>query len=439
VARFSYTRPMLARVCLFGVLSLAAEGPSFASPTPGDAAMPGRSQAGTRLRVFLDCGNCFADFLRDEITWVDFVRQPQDADVHILSSDRETGGGGRELVLRFVGRGRFADAATELRVVSQVAASENERRAQVLRTVAVGLLGYAAREGLPSGLDISVRPQAAVAPRQAPAAGDRWNLWVFSVGTGASLDAEEANREVQWNLNLTADRITDRWKLAFGAGFDEQRQTFDLDEDDPLEVKRTERNAEWFVARSLGPHWSLGFDGEAESSTFDNTSFSVDAAPAVEFSVFPYEQYATRQLVVQYQLGVEHARYTEVTLFDRLKETRARHELSANLDQRQPWGSVEAGIEWSQYLHDRSKYRLEVDGELSLRIVRGLSVEFEANASRIRDQLSLPRRSATSEEVLLRLRELQSGYEVSLSVGVTYSFGSLFNNVVNPRFGDRGN
>ena len=422
----------LRRLCLLGLLLNPLEAAAEAQQAAGGTSPP----AGARLRVFLDC-DCFEAYLRDQIAWVDFVRQPQDADVHLLSSDRETGGGGRELVLRFVGRGRFADVVTELRVVTQVAASENERRAQVLRTVAVGLLGYAARDGLPSGLDITVRPQASVASRLA--AVDRWNQWVFSVGTGASLDAEEANREVQWNLNLTADRITDRWKLAFGAGVDEQRQTFDLDEDDPLEVRRTERNAEWFVARGLGPHWSLGFDGEVESSTFDNTSFSMDAAPAVEFSVFPYEQYATRQLVVQYQAGVEHARYTEITLFDRREETRARHELSANLSQRQPWGSIEAGIEWSQYLHDRSKYRLEVDGELSLRIVRGLSVAFEANASRIRDQLSLPRRSATSEEVLLRLRELQSGYEVSLSVGVTYSFGSLFNNVVNPRFGDRGN
>jgi hypothetical protein len=40
--------------------------------------------------------------------------------------------------------------------------------------------------------------------------------------------------------------------------------------------------------------------------------------------------------------------------------------------------------------------------------------------------------------VLLQLRELRSGYEVRFSFGVRYSFGSLFNNVVNPRFGNRG-
>lgn len=426
---------MLARVCLLGLLSLTAASTAFASTREPER--PGRGQVTARLRVFLDC-NCFADFLRDEITWVDFVRQAQDAEVHLLSSERETGGGGRELVLRFVGQGRFQDVTTELRVISEVAAPENERRAQVLRTVSVGLLGYAARESLPPGLDVAVRPPVSSTPVVAPA-GDIWNLWVFNVSTGASLESEETNRDAQWNLRLTADRVTERWTLAFGARFDEERETFDLEDEEPLEVRRTERNVEWFVARGFGRHWSAGLDGELESSTFGNTSFSLAAAPAVEYSVFPYEEYATRRFVVQYQIGLEHARYTEPTLFDRLQETLARHEWSADLDQRQPWGSLEAGIEWSQYLHDRSKYRLEIDGELSLRIVRGLSVQFDARASRIRDQLSLPRRSASPEEVLLRLRELQSGYEVNLSIGVSYTFGSLFNNVVNPRFGNRGN
>jgi hypothetical protein len=76
-----------------------------------------------------------------------------------------------------------------------------------------------------------------------------------------------------------------------------------------------------------------------------------------------------------------------------------------------------------------------VSGDLSFRIVRGLSFTVEGSASRVRDQLSLPRRNATDEEVLLRLRELQSDYELEFNIGFTYSFGSLFNNVVNPRFG----
>src|SRR5690606_35425194 len=145
-----------------------------------------------------------------------------------------------------------------------------------------------------------------------------------------------------------------------------------------------------------------------------------------------------RQLRIAYAVGAEHSRYLEETLLERMRETRPLHELSVTLDQRQPWGTLQVGMEWSQYLHDLTKTRLEVDGELEFRVVRGLSIEINGQASRIRDQLSLPRRGAEPEEVLLRLRQLASGYEVGLSVGFNYSFGSIYNNIVNPRFGGGG-
>jgi hypothetical protein len=391
----------------------------------------------TRLRVFLDCFDCFSDYLRDEIRWVDFVRQPQDADVHILSSSQTTGGGGREVVLRFVGANRFQGIDHEHRAVTIAGDTEDARRRAILRTVLVGLLDYLSHEGLPQELDIDVSTTRA--GRQAPApADDPWNLWFFRLSAGGSLDAEESNRQSRWDVSFSGDRVTEHWIFAFGIEADQENETFDLDEDDPFDVTQRERSVDWFVAKSLGPHWSFGLDGRIESSTFGNTEFSATLAPAIEYSVFPYRDYATRKLVIQYEIGAERARYNEITLFDKLEETLGRHEMSLRLDQRQPWGSLDAGVEYSQYLHDRKLYRLEVDGEVSLRIARGFEVDIEGSASRIRDQISLPRRGATPEEVLLRLRELQSGYEVSFSIGISYSFGSLFNNVVNPRFGRGG-
>lgn len=402
---------------------------------PAAAQTPDRlPRQAERLRVFIDdCGfGCFEDYLRDEITFVDFVRQAQDADVHLLSTSTDTGGGGRELVLRFVGRGRFAGHDEELRVVTLAGDTENMRRAQVRRTVEVGLLAFMAREGIPAGVAVSVEAERSEAEEPVE---DPWNAWLFSIRTSADYQAEESAKDRSIDINLGADRITEAWKLTFGASLDYSTEEFNLDEDEPLKAVRKERDADWFIARSLGPHWSAGFDGRVESSTFGNTKFSYDMAPAIEYSVFPYEEYATRQLRLQYAVGVRHAEYNEITLYGKLGETHPVHEASITLDQRQPWGSLEARLEFSQYLHDPKFYRLEVSGDLSFRIIRGLSLTLEGRASRVRDQLSLPRRGATDEEVLLRLRELQSSYELEIDIGFTYSFGSLFNNVVNPRFG----
>lgn len=394
------------------------------------AAQPAR-EADERLRVHLDCA-CDGEFLRSEMPWVDFVREPQDADVQVLSSSNPTGGGGRELVLRFVGRERFADVRQESRVMSVAADPDDVTRRRVRDAISVVLLSLLGRDGRAGSLSVTVRDTAG-GPRLRES--DPWNSWAFRLSGEGALQSEETKRERSWEFEATADRVTERWKLSFRVGFEQQREQFDLDEDEPLEVVRRERQFDWFLAKSLGEHWSLGVDGDTESSTFDNVRFLASALPAVEFNLFPYSQYATRQLRVEYAVGVQQTRYNEVTLLGRLRETRGRHELSVTLDQRQPWGTVEAGAEWSQYLHDLARTRFEVQGSLTVRLARGLALEIEGSASRIRDQLFLPRRDATAEEVLLRLRQLQSGHEAEVSVGFTYSFGSLLNNIVNPRFG----
>lgn len=406
--------------------------PSRADAQAPESAAGQKAPATARLRVFLDC-ECFQDYLRDEIRFVDFVHQPQDADVHILSTTSETGGGGRETVLRLVGRGRFTGQDQELKAISQTAESDATRRERIRRTVEVGLAAYLAREGLPANLSIDVAGEREEGDRRQ--AGDPWNSWVFSIRGSADFNIEETQRDRSWDISAGADRITEAWKITIGTRFDKEVEEFDLDEDEPLKAVRHDRSASWFIARSLGPHWSVGLDGEVESSTFGNTKFAWDTSPAIEYSVFPYSEYARRQLRFAYAVGVAHARYNEITLYDRLDETHPLQQGEMAFERQEPWGSIDARLDFSQYLHDLSKYRLEVGGELSWRITRGLSISMDGSISRVRDQLSLPRRDATQEEVLLRLRELQSAYEIQFDIGFTYSFGALYNNVVNPRFG----
>ncbi len=407
-----------------------------ANPGDGQEPRPAPLPADRQLRVFLDCsGDCFSEYLRSEIAFVDYVRDRAEADVHLLITRTSTGSGGREYTAQFIGTGRFAGTERSLKAITTTSDSEDIIRRQLATTVRIGLLFFIAQDGVPQRLDLAVT----LGSEQARPAvtGDRWNNWVFSLRGEASLDGEESRREMQLGGSISADRITPDWKITLGAEIEHQRERFNIDEEDeePFEVERRERNFRWLVVKGLGEHWSAGATGEVESSTFTNTSLSVSASPAIEYNVFPYSQYTRRQLRILYALGPRSLNYYEETLFLKTEETLVRHELSATFDQRERWGSLEARVEWSQYLHDLDLSRLEADGEVSLRIARGLSVSAEVNASRIRDQLSLPARGATPEEILLRLRQLSSGYEYSFSFGLTYTFGSIFSSVVNPRFG----
>ena len=388
-----------------------------------------------RLRVFLDC-DCFDDYIRTTVTFVDYVRDRESADVHVLGQSRETGGSGREYSLNMVGVGRLAGVDLDLRAVTAASDTEDTRRRAVESALEAGFLAYLAKSGLPAALTIDVDTGDAVP--QAKADDDRWNAWVYSLRGSGELEAEESSREWNWGVSASADRVTERWKMSFGLSADQTREEFDLDEDEPVTSRRHSRGFDMLIVKSLGPYWSAGVIGEAGSSSFDNLRLQASISPAVEFSFFPYEDYARRQLTATYAIGPRHNRYYEETFFEQTSETRAHHELEIRFDQREPWGTLEAAVEGGQYLPDTGQYRIEVNGDVSIRIVRGLSLSLQGSASRIRDQIALQKRGATEEEILLRLRQLRSGYEYRFDIGFTYTFGSIFNNVVNPRFGGGG-
>ena len=390
--------------------------------------------APARLQVFLDCpSGCYADYLREEIRFVDFVRDRVNADVHALISTTGTGAGGNEYAVSLIGARSFQGTDRAVRAVTRPSDTEDTQRRHLLNTVRLALLEYLARDGVPQNLTVDVRladPAAGAVPR-----ADPWNNWVFSLRGSASFEGEESQKERQVSFDGSADRITLDWKTTFGIQFEQETEEFDLDEDDPVSVERHEREFDWLLVKALGEHWSVGARGEIESSTFDNTKIRYAAAPAIEYNFFPYSAYTRRQLRTLYALGARHQEYYEETLFLKTEETLPEHELALTYDQREPWGSVQGRLQWSQFLNDLAKNRLEANGELSWRIVRGLSISAFASASRIRDQISLRRRGATQEEVLLELRELQSGYEYDFSLSLTYTFGSIFSSIVNPRFG----
>jgi hypothetical protein len=409
-------------------------GAPAAAASRSPEARPQQAQPRAQVAVFLDCQtNCFQDFLRSEITFVDYVRDRNEADVHALVTSIETGSGGREYTIALTGLRTFQGVTHALKTVTTPSDPPDVIRRQLATTLRIGLLNYVARDGVPQGLEVDVA--LGTEQRRPAVAGDRWNNWVFSLRGSASVEGEESNRELQFGGSIGADRITPDWKITLAGELDHRREEFDLDEDAPVSVERREREFRGLVVKALGEHWSAGAGGEIRSSTFSNTAFVAGIAAAVEFNVFPYATYAHRQLRVNYLIGVDRARYNEETLFGKTEETLPNHEIAMVFDQNERWGSLEASVEWSQYLHDRGKYRIETDGEVSWRVARGLSISAEGRASLIRDQLSLPRRGATPEEILLRLRQLRSGYDYDFRFSLTYTFGSIFSAVVNPRFG----
>ncbi len=93
-------------------LCLALSLPAFTVAQEVDAPPQGEA-----LRVFLDCNAsaCYDfNFFRTEIDFVNWVRDREDSDVHLLITGQRTGGGGWSSDLFFIGRGRFEGRADTL-------------------------------------------------------------------------------------------------------------------------------------------------------------------------------------------------------------------------------------------------------------------------------------------------------------------------------------
>ena len=120
-------------------------------------------------------------------------------------------------------------------------------------------------------------------------------------------------------------------------------------------------------------------------------------------------------LTLQYTVGHDYHRYREVTIYGKLHEQLLDHRAEVGLSLRQPWGTRTAQFKFSQYLNDPSKvHRSARSAAPNIRIFKGFSVNFFGEFSRTRDQIYLPRGEASTEEILLRQRQLADRLPVLL-------------------------
>lgn len=383
------------------------------------------------LRVFLDWPGADMAFFRAEIPFVELVPRLEDAQVHVVIKPERVGDKDG-FALSFAGLREFQGENNALTYVPLPLVKPEDVNKGLAGMVKIGLLRYAAKT--PVSKDLSVRFLDQTKPTSVI---DKWDFWVFSLSANAFLMGETQYKDWSTYGSVSASRVTPELKIRTSVYGNREKMWFDLG-DDIYESSSHGYGFSGLIVWSLGKHWSAGAFLSAESSTYSNLKLSVSAAPAIEFNFFPYSESTKQQFRVLYRIGYSGIRYNEETIFLKTSEGLLQESLSWAYEVKRPWGSATLQLQGSHFFHDFSKNRVELEGEVSFRIWRGLSFEVDGNYTRIRDQLALQRGGATYEEVLLRQKQLATGYDYSFSVGLNFSFGSTRSNVVNPRFGNGG-
>jgi hypothetical protein len=384
----------------------------------------------TAPRVFLDCGNCDLDFIKTEITFVNYVRDSKEAQVHILITTQETGSGGTEHTLTFIGKQDFSGMNDTLKYVSRQSDTEDNIRKGLVRVLKMGLIRYVAKTPLAEKLSLTIQEKKIPAP-----VVDKWNSWVFSISTNSYLNGEKSRSYISLWGKLSAKRITPDWKVDLAVNGSYNEDKFKLDQETISSISKS-GSVSGFVVKSINDYWSFGVYGEIFSSTYSNRKYSLEFEPAVEYNFFPYSESTCRQLRLDYWAGYKFSRYYQETIFDKISESLFLEVLQITLEVKQTWGSVNTSLQGSHYFHDFRKNQLVLNNELSLRLFKGLSLDLSGSIQVIHNQLSLPKGNASYVDILLQRSQLATQYYYYTSIGLSYTFGSIYSNVVNPRFGD---
>jgi hypothetical protein len=262
---------------------------------------------------------------------------------------------------------------------------------------------------------------------------DRWNFFVLQLQGNGFLQTESRQAFANADADIRIRRVTERNAIRFGWIQSVRYNRFEID--DSTVVTNTVRNGVAFArgVKALGPRLSIGLLTNAGFSEFTNTEFFWRAAPVIEYNLFPWKEATSRQIALSYGLGPRFFRWKERTIFDRTSEWRLQQELVLGSDVRQSWGSVNASVRYASYIPELKRWNLSLTGQSSLNLVKGLSFNLGGGATLIRDQIFLAAAGQTPEEILTQRRALASNFSVFVFTGLSYSFGSIYNSVVNPR------
>ncbi|MBN2482230.1 MAG: hypothetical protein JXB19_10840 [Bacteroidales bacterium] len=396
------------------------------------------------IRLFIDCQTCDMNYIREEMPYINYVRDVKESQVYLLVTRQSTGSGGTGYSLLFEGEGEFAGMKDTLTYNSRPDDTQNTTRAGLTKVMSAGLMRYVAKTPIINEVNISYQGIRQESPEQLE---DKWNYWVFELQTMPRFDLEKSVEMYSWTNSASANRITPEWKIenSFSQSYSKNtyiRDMYDFESGDMIEIRTEAIRSTWsydnLTVKSLSDHWSIGFRGGVESSTYNNLDLKVNVAPAVEYDIFPYSQSNTKQLRVLYGIGYIYNNYIDTTIYEKTSENLFQQTLDIALQVQQSWGSANVSLGTSNYLHDFSKNQIELDGYIRLRLFKGFSLNINGSVAFIHDQIELEKGSVSDEDLYLRLRALETAYRYEGSVGITYTFGSIFNNIVNPRFGSGG-
>jgi len=381
------------------------------------------------LNIFYDCTSCDVTFMKQNLNHVEFVRDQKFSDAHVLISSQANGSGGDRVMLQFIGLNEFSKLTDTLYFSTNPNMTDDDIRRLELRYVELGLMRFFLEKGLEDKIELSIKKSDEISVTEK----DPWNSWVYKLSASGWFNGQETYRNLNGNFSVNVKRVTEGNKFNFWSNINLNSEVYVFDNE---EIENNQQSSNLFVNDiiSINDHWSYGIFGKVRNSKFSNYKLVTGLKGGIEYDIFKYSESANKQVTVSYTLGGVYNNYYDTTVFNKKEEMLFENSLLLASTFKQKWGSVTGSIDYQSYLNDLSLNQIQFYLNLKVRLFKGLSWRINGRYTIQHNQINLQKSGVSLEEVLLQQQQLKSGYNYWCNTGLTYSFGSIYNSVVNPRF-----
>ena len=381
------------------------------------------------IKTQIDCRGCDGNYMRQNITFLDHVRDQDLAEIYVFVN---TSGNPSSVIyeIEYTGKGRFEGINNKFSVDYSKTLTGNEIRDLLKETLIKGYIPYLLHTDQAEQLELVLHELPKTTTEKID---DPWNNWIFSVRGNMDMEHQDTREEFNYDVGFDGDKVTEHWRVRLDGYYNKNTLKITESDNSSFTSVRNRKFLGGSIVKSLGNHWSAGVFGDVGTNSVDNFKYKSAVAPAIEYSLFDYKEVLTREITFAYQINYNTQKYFETTIFDVLRDQYYTQSLSMNLTYRKNWGSVYSSVRASNFLNDPSKNRLSINNWASVRVFKGFSVRVNANFQVIKDQINLPKGEASLEDIILQQRALATTSKLNLGVGMSYTFGSIFNNVLNTR------
>lgn len=396
------------------------------------------------VKVFLDCQNyqldCFEDYIRAEISFVEFVRDRKIANVHLLPTYQSTASNGVKVSLIIIGQEIFKNRNDTLMFFREMNESDSEYRTKLLNHIKAALIPYLAKTNqlnLISIVGIKTNKDSSATLRKESEKKDKWNYWVFRTDFSGYANGDNNYTSAYLSGNFSASRTTEKLKvdISFNSNTNRNKYNYEIDGEKKTTFNKQKNHSfSTSIIKSINGHWSYGGFLSVNNSLYQNFKLQVNPSTGLEYNFFPYSKYNQKYIVLRYIFGVQMNNYYKTTIYEKLRENLGEHSIGIYSNFVQKWGNVSTSLTWQNLLNDLRKNSIQFGNSMTIRLTKGLNISFDTNFSSIHNQINLQKGDATFEDVLIRRRQLATSFDYYAGVRLSFTFGSIYNNVVNPRF-----